>query len=63
MRWLGPLLHMLYPPSTDATAQSFAAVLDQRREHLASLDASRQRLERLAADPVDAALHSIIEDL
>ena len=63
MRWLGTFLHLVYPPSQDATAQAFAALLDERREHMATIEASRQHLERIAADPVDAALHSIIEDL
>ena len=63
MRWLGPMLHLLYPPAHDAKAQALAAAMDERRAHMATIAASRERLEAMAEDPVDRALHSIIEDL
>lgn len=63
MRWLGTMLHLMYPPKPDAAIQRLAAMVDERRGHLSVMAASRRRLEHIAADPVDAVLHSIIEDL
>lgn len=63
MRWLGTMLHLLYPPAHDAQAQALAAAVDERREHMATIAASRERLEAMAEDPLDDTLHSIIKDL
>ena len=63
MKWLGTMLHLIYAPSSDPTIQRLADMVDVRRGHLADIEASRLRLEHIARDPVDAALHSIIKDL
>lgn len=63
MRWPGTMLHLLYPPSHDAKVQALAAATDERRAHVASIAASRRRLEAMADDPLDGTLTSIIKDL
>ncbi len=50
MRWLGPMLHMLYPPKHDPTARELAAILDRREVASAHISETRVRLERMAAD-------------
>ena len=63
MRWLGTMLHLMYPPSSSATTQALAAIVDQRRTHIDAMEQSRRRLEEIAADPLDDTLNSIIKDL
>lgn len=61
MRWLGPMLHMLYPPKHDPVVREFAALLDRREAASAEISASRARLERIAADR-GAALDDVAGD-
>lgn len=60
MKWLGPFLQLLMapPPNPELTA-----LLDQAREAGGEARAARERLEALAADPLEHTLSAIVEDL
>ena len=55
MKWLGPMLHLIFPPRQDAIAREFTAILQGRRSAMADLSATRARLERTASrgDAID----------
>lgn len=53
MGWLGPLLHLLFPPRVDPVLMEMHAILEGQRTAGAEVAATRARLERIAAEPLD----------
>lgn len=62
MRWIGTMLHLLYPPRQDATTRALAALLDQTRAARVDIAATRERIEAVAFD-LDQAMTQIARDL
>ena len=54
MKWLGPMLHLMFPPRHDAHLAALAQMLTEQRDAVAQISATRERLEQRAArEPID----------
>lgn len=50
-RIIGPMLHLIYPPRSDAVTEEMVSLVEERRVHRRELSSARAGLEALARRP------------